>query len=126
MSREIDWENRSDRGELVEAYKTLSKASGFKSGDKVRVLRKFERWELGSSCSWSSVKEKYVGQVGEIAGIAVDGDIAVYLGDSDFWHFPFFVLELVEPVIETHKITIDGKSTEVSEDAYNEIKNLFE
>src|SRR6056297_2321894 len=99
------------------AYKTLLKASGFKVGDKVKVLRKFESRELGCMCSWHTEKEKSIGQTGKITCTTFGGDIGVRFGSNPrSWVFPFFVLELVESVKETHTITIDGKSTEVSED----------
>jgi hypothetical protein len=63
----------------------------------------------------------FVGKVGEIDYIHSDGDIHVIM-DGVQRYFPWFVLERVS---EKHTITIDGKSVEVSEEAYNEIKRLF-
>jgi len=125
MSR-IPWAHRTDREEFEKAYETLSKASGFEVGDKVRILRKFESWELGCNCGWFSSKEEYIGQVGEIVDISNRGSIHILLGCEGFYYsFPFFVLELVEPVKKTHTITIDGKSTEVSEDTREQILALL-
>ena len=70
MSRETDWLHRSDREELVDAYITLTKASGFKIGDKVKVLRKFEPRKLGCSCSWVPEMDAYLNQVGKVFAIS--------------------------------------------------------
>jgi hypothetical protein len=118
--RKIDWYNREGWRELNKAYETLGKAAGFKVGDKVRVLRKANDYELGWCNGWSSEKDKYIGKVVEIDSVCFSGSVVI-----GSWVFPWFVLELVEPVSEKHTITIDGKSTEVSEDAYNEIKRFF-
>jgi hypothetical protein len=119
--RKVDWFGRKDWGELYEAYKTLGKAAGFKVGDKVRVLRRADAFELGWTNHWHSSKTMFVGKVGEIDYIHSDGDIHVIM-DGVQRYFPWFVLERVS---EKHTITIDGKSVEVSEEAYNEIKRLF-
>jgi hypothetical protein len=124
--RKVDWRNREDWEELRKAYKTLGNAINFKVGDKVKILRKADDFELGWSTFWPSEKDKYIGKVGKIIKVVPSyGSIAVAV-EGEVWLSPWFVLELVEPVSEKHTITIDGKSTEVSEEAYNEIKNLFE
>jgi hypothetical protein len=118
--RRIDWKNREDWKELHKAYKTLGKANNFKVGDKVKILRKADDSELGWGNGWSSEMDRFVGKVIEIERVYPSGSVG-----AEGWAFPWFVLELVEPVSEKHTITIDGKSTEVSEEAYNEIKRLF-
>jgi hypothetical protein len=117
----------SDRSGLGEAYRTLAKAANFKVGDKVKLLRKADYFELGWPNIWASSANDYIGQIGEIINISSNGNIKVSFSSESTidYHYPFFVLELVEPVSEKHTITIDGKSTEVSEEAYNEIKRLF-
>jgi hypothetical protein len=118
--RKVDWFGRKDWGELQKAYETLAKAANFKVGDKVRILRKADNWELGWGTVWYPSMNKLVGKVVEIHEVFSNGNVV-----ADGFVFPWFVLELVEPVLEKHIITIDGKSTEVSEEAYNEIKRLF-
>jgi hypothetical protein len=119
-ARKVNWRNREDWYELNKAYETLGKAANFKVGDKVKILRKADDYELGWGWGWLSLKDKYVGKVVEIKEVDRGGDIT-----AEGYIFPWFILELVEPVSEKHTITIDGKSTEVSEEAYNEIKRLF-
>jgi hypothetical protein len=119
--RKVDWYNREDWEELHKAYKTLGNATNFKVGDKVRILRKTDDFELGWGDAWFPDMDKYIGKVIEIDKVLPCGCVMI-----EGRRFPWFVLELVEPVSEKHTITIDGKSTEVSEEAYNEIKNLFD
>jgi hypothetical protein len=119
-ARKVNWRNREDWYELNNAYRTLGRAVNFKVGDKVKILRKADDYELGWGWGWLSLKDKYVGKVVEIKEVDRGGDIT-----AEGYIFPWFILELVEPVSEKHTITIDGKSTEVSEEAYNEIKRLF-
>jgi hypothetical protein len=124
--RKVDWLNRSDRGNLCVAYKTLSKVSNFREGDRVRLLRKPNNFELGWSAINHPEQSRYVGQIGEIIKLGTNESIEVEFEDGIRWCFPFFVLELVEPVSEKHTITIDGKSTEVDDKTYKKVKNLFE
>jgi hypothetical protein len=119
--RKVDWYNRKDWYELNKAYETLGNAINFKVGDKVRILRKADNFELGWGNNWSSKMDKYIGKVIEIGKVFPCGCIKV-----DGWTFPWFVLELVEPVSEKHTITIDGKSTEVDDKTYQKVKNLFD
>jgi hypothetical protein len=119
--RKVDWRGRKDWYELNKAYKTLGKAANFKVGDKVRILRKAEDFELGWEWSWSSEKDKFVGKVVETDCVYPDGCVA-----AEGWVFPWFVLELVEPVSEKHTIIVDGKSTEVDDKTYQKVKNLFD
>src|SRR6056297_1809294 len=86
MNREIDWVNHNDRAELEVAYKTLSKASGFKVGDKVKVLRKFEPFELGCLCGTRPPK-RYIGLVGTIVNISAPGRFRVAFRVEPFFHF---------------------------------------
>ena len=125
MSREIDWRTREDWKELKEAYKTLGRVANFKVGDKVKILRKADSCELGWCASWQSQMDRFVGKEGKIVNILECGCPSVEI-DGEVWSYPWFVLELVEPVSEKHTIIVNGKSTEVSEEAFNEIKNLFE
>jgi hypothetical protein len=119
--RKVNWGGRKDWYELNKAYETLGNAINFKVGDKVRILRKADTFELGWCCDWSSKMDKYIGKIVEIDKVFPCGCIKI-----DGYFFPWFVLELVEPVSEKHTITIDGKSTEVDDKTYQKVKNLFD
>ena len=79
-------------------YEKLQKVwveeTGLKIGDKVKVLRKFEDYEFGSSPYWKSEMYQTIGEIGEVIEINTDS-IKVNFGD-DRWLFPFRALEKVE------------------------------
>ncbi len=83
-----------------EKYLEEHKACGLKEGDRVRVTRKAGTYENGWANTWFSGKDKCVGQTYEIEK---DNGISGFtLKDSHpgfeyGWHFPYFVLEKVEP-----------------------------
>lgn len=72
---------------------------GLKAGDKVRILRKFDDCEQGFHCGMNSEGKMdcLVGKVVEVWGIDARS-ICLYNEDkSDWWVWPYFCLEKVEP-----------------------------
>lgn len=92
---------------LRAAYLTLHEASGFRVGDKVRVLRKAASLEAG----WDNVWDKYMDRaVGDVFTIIKDGAGGGFLMNSHGGLFPWFVLELVERAPErVASITIESQ-----------------
>ncbi len=78
---------------LREAYKTMQEACGLKVGDRVRVLRKFSSYEMGSSPFWNEA-----GRMSETIGneYNITSFYESSIGLSSGWSYPFFVLEKVE------------------------------
>ena len=72
---------------------------GLKAGDKVRILRKFDDCEQGFHCGMNSEGQMdcLVGKVVEVMEIDARS-ICLYNEDkSDWWVWPYFCLEKVEP-----------------------------
>lgn len=116
---------------LQKAYKVMQKASRIKVGDKVKCLRHFEENEMGCYCMGSNkdshkrlfVDDKATGVIVEIGERHIEVDCGhEYL---DTWQFPFFALEVTEPVktIEV-KYFCDGKDVtdSISEETKRNLK----
>ena len=78
--------------DLNECFKKMSKASGIKVGDIVRVLRKDKSYELGWNAVWDIDMDNTVGNVYTVIDVYEEGGITLNCG----FNFPFFVLEKVE------------------------------
>lgn len=81
----------------------MQEESGFKVGDKVRVLRKAGNYEMGWGTTWAKKKDNWVGEIGEVVDVdllalEVGFTIGFNIGlkEEESWYFPFFVLEKVE------------------------------
>ena len=74
-----------------EAYLLLHKASGIKVGDKVKVLRKADNYEMGWQMPWDVKMDEFIGKEC-IVTIDYDSDGFFIKGSM----FPFFCLELVD------------------------------
>ena len=98
--------NKMSDMDIKLAYKTMQAASGIEVGDTVKVIRRFERAEMGSDCaSWNNVAVKAPMQGKELVVSEVcTGHIWV-----DGWSFPFFALELIKKADKSKMITINGK-----------------
>lgn len=105
--------------ELTSAYVKLSKASGIKVGDTVKVLRKAGTREMGWSNLWDSndggpeisdSMDNCVGKTFKVTAVAVGADGIVLEGTG--YCFPFFVLEKMpkpKPVVPKEKsIQVNG------------------
>lgn len=76
------------------SYKEAHKASGFKVGDKVRIIKRATDHEKGWISSWHPLMNQYFYKEGLITH---DGGFEGFIinCDGDCWHYPFFVLEKV-------------------------------
>jgi hypothetical protein len=90
--------------DINEAYKVMQDASGIEVGDTVRVVRIARDYEMGWGCFWATSMDDTIGLEGEVIGVT-DESIEVVMGECDDWHYPFFVLEIVEKkaVVEEEK-----------------------
>ena len=95
---------------IQEAYLILHKASGLKVGDKVRIVRSFEKNEHGVSQGWDAEMEECIGKEGEIARDLDEKGFRVMCPRS--WVWPFYCLERVAP----EPILINGDVVEFGED----------
>ena len=68
--------------------------TGLKVGDKVKILRKFEDGESGSTPDWNPEMSATIGEVGEVIQIS-NNSIGVKFGE-DSWVYPFTVLEKIK------------------------------
>ncbi len=88
--------------ELEETYVENHFNSGFKVGDKVKIVRAAKNWEDGWKNTWESPEmDEWVGKTGYIVGDhGKSGRGFDILEDADSiemsWSFPYFVLEKVE------------------------------
>jgi hypothetical protein len=80
---------------LQEDYLKMQGNCGIKVGDKVRVLRKAESYEMGWNCDWIEDMDNCIGEIGEVVDIN-PGGFDIKFKDLAYWCFPFFVLEKVE------------------------------
>ena len=77
----------------MEAQNKFIKITNLKVGDRVKVLRKANNYELGWCNTWNLNMDKYIGKIYIIKEFFDNSGIV--LGD-EYFHFPFFVLEKVE------------------------------
>lgn len=108
---------------INEAYRVMQEASGIKVGDKVKVLRKAKNSEMGWGNAWVEEMDKTIGrtflviEIEKQAGIQLDLNLCL--------DFPFFVLEVVEPVKEIKiRFFCDGKDVtdEISDKTKRNLK----
>jgi hypothetical protein len=94
--------NEETKGIKKEAYIRHQKASGFKAGDRVKVLRSSYYMELGWNECWMELKDKFIGKVFTIVNVEPTGITLKYDKDDEYaWHFPFFILKRAfTPTIE--------------------------
>ena len=77
-----------------EAQKEFVKFHNLKAGDKVKILRKSTRGEMGWEVLWSSRMDTAVGKTAEVIDISSLGVMTKEPG-SNLWIYPFFVLEKI-------------------------------
>jgi len=77
-----------------EAYAVLQEATGIKPGDKVKVLRKAEDFELGWTTYWDPKMNAAVGNIYEVYVMGKYGIKLKFLNNC-YW-FPWFVLKVIE------------------------------
>ena len=79
-------------------YEKLQKVwleeTGVKVGDKVKVLREFEDYEVKTSINWNPKMSKTIGEIGEVFRITSYSIRVNFSGEH--WLYPFTVLEKVE------------------------------
>lgn len=105
---------------VKDAYLALSKASGIKVGDTVKVLRKAKDDEMGWSNSWTIDMD---GSIGKTFTVKRDDDYAGFRLDNSGWgqSFPFFVLEkVVPPVPRSKSFYVEGALVKMEYDDCNE------
>ena len=102
--------------QLKNAFLLLSSVSPFKLGDRVKVLRNFKDYELGSPVESINDADAYVGREYDITEVDTDG---TYELNNDYY-WPFFVLELVKSATAvklnddyTAVVSEDGKTVKV-------------
>ena len=78
-----------------ELYAQLQKFSGFKVGDRVKIVRGFEGNEWGANCGYFQELGEWVGKEVKITKI-IDTGVEV----NKEWYFPFFCLELISRSVE--------------------------
>jgi hypothetical protein len=105
-----------DEGKKVmamnEAYLEMQNSCGIKKGDKVRILRKAESYELGWDCNWVEEMDCYIGKSGEVSDTGSYGIGVSFVAAN--YAFPFFVLEKVEED--------EGKKVMAMNEAYLEMQ----
>jgi len=74
------------------AYRVMSKNSGLKVGDTVKLLRNYEAYENGCGIRSNKKCVSLIGTLHTIITIDLDGDINL----SDTYWYPFFVLEKIK------------------------------
>ncbi len=88
-----------DKQELYKKMQALwVEENGVKVGDKVKVLRQFGEYELGSNVlrsKWKPEKADMIGHVFPISQI-YDTSISINSPKDNRREFPFFVLEIVD------------------------------
>lgn len=105
---------------IEEAYRVMQENSGIEVGDKVRVLRKAKRHEMGWWNSWESSMDSSVGKVLTVLGVYDNG---IRLTDYSIkYKYPFFVLEIVEKHNDKKKVVIDGKEVWLSKESFEALK----
>ena len=85
----------------IEEYIKDEEASGFKVGDKVKILRKAIDNEDGWGCSWIPEMDKAIGEIGTISKIYSKLGQGIQIDFNDptlplYYAYPYFVLEKVE------------------------------
>lgn len=105
-----------------EAYRVLQENCGIEVGDKVKVLRKAEEFEMGWDTCWRPSMDSMLGRIYIVTSIWGDSGLELDKG----YCFPFFVLELVEKAPQFKTITIDGKDIEISIESFNELKKQLQ
>lgn len=100
----------SERDALREAYLVTHNASGFRVGDKVRVLREAVDYEAGWRTVWAPAMDCMVGNAYSITN---DSQGLGFRLDGDF-HFPWFVLELVERAPESVTLTVGDYDAKIT------------
>lgn len=81
----------------LEDYLKGHKASGLKVGDKVKVLREFEDFEGGCGVDWGNTMKYFIGNTYKIKEDSEKNGFCLWNGnETDFFYFPYFVLEKVE------------------------------
>jgi len=101
---------------MQEAYKKMQEACGFKSGDKVKILRNAKSYEMGWGDSWSDSMDKNVGKIGVVELIHPHNGFRVVVSpDETTWNYPFFVLERLETFQDSKR------RNEVLENIKNEV-----
>ena len=93
---------------IQEAYKVMQDNCGIEVGDYVKVLRKAQNHENGWKLSWKKRMDIFIGNTLEV--LDKNDDWGFQLSASDgfygYYHFPFFVLELVEKGHKPKKVDV--------------------
>lgn len=76
-------------------FLAFHKASGFKVGDAVLVVRKAENREMGWDCNWCREMDAYVGKIYTIKSNADERGWEL-INANDIYAFPDFVLQKVQ------------------------------
>lgn len=89
---------------MKQVYLLAQEHCGLKVGDWVKVTRKAERFEAGWDFDWNKTKDQYVGKIGRINDINMNGLAVNFVnGYSGGFYFPYFVLEKVEKPVHEFK-----------------------
>lgn len=78
-----------------ELYTQMQKLSGFKEGDRVKIVRGFKGHEWGANCGYFQELNDWIGKEVTITNI-IDTGMEV---EGEWW-FPFFCFELVKRSVE--------------------------
>lgn len=77
-------------------YQAKQGESGFKIGDRVRILRKANSHESGWGTVWLNCMDALVGKVGTIEDATFEDGFRIKVpGETGCYYFPYFVLEKV-------------------------------
>ena len=124
--RKIDWYNHPQRKELEKAYRVLAKNCGIKAGDTIRLLRRYEGYELGCQNAWIPEKNHMIGKTFIVHEMCCGGDIRIVINnqreDRYFLNFPFFAVEKIEDATPEIVLTIDGKEVKISNETLENIR----
>lgn len=78
------------------AFISFHNASGFKVGDKVKITRKANTYEMGWNGCWDSAMDACINKIGEIVGDINNHGWRVKFTDVNMWDLPDFILQKVE------------------------------
>jgi hypothetical protein len=96
----------------TQAYLELTKHCPIKVGDTVKLLRKFEAGEMGTSCKTDDVdKFDFIGDEMKVVKITEQGGYRLMCSDGKKRHYPFFVLEKVDESSKVVNMTISDIET---------------
>ena len=103
----------------MESYYERQKESGFKIGDRVRVIKIVEDYTDGWKNTWVPQMSKRVGKEGTICNIgSFDEGIVIEWHENEYFSYPYFVLEKIHDSPKAKVDRWNSKCPKCGSDAY--------